>query len=477
MYALQKKINYGGLCKNLPYIFDGVSMKITIVGCGKVGTSIANELNNEGHEIVVVDICREAVTKLSDSLDVLGIEGNGATYDTLNEAGAGTADLVIAATARDEVNLYTCLMAKAVGAKNTIARVRNPEYTDDLFRVKDILGLSMSINPELTAAIEISRLLRFSGALEIDSFSKGAVELIKVQIPQDSIVINKAISKIDILKGKVRICTVERDGEVYIPNGDFVIQGGDRVSIVAKPEIAARFFKRINVIIGRSRDVIILGGGKISYYLAQRLMKSGANVKIIERNPERCEVLSQALHDAVIIHGDCMDQDLLLSEGVEHADAVVALMDYDEENILISMYAKGVSKAKVITKVNNAHFDSIIGRLNLECVINPKNIVGEYIARYIRAVQNSLGSNVETLYRLNEDRVEALEFKVKNTSKAAGIPISQLSLKDDLQIICMTRAGKVILPVGSDIILPDDSVVVITKHKGLSDLDDILNRR
>lgn len=451
-------------------------MKIVIVGCGKVGTSIATELNSEGHDITVVDISREAVTHLSESIDVMGIEGNGATYEVLVEAGAQSADLVIAASARDEVNLYTCLMAKAAGVNHTIARVRNPEYTNDLYRVKDQLGLSMAINPELTAAIEISRLLRFSGAIEIDAFSKGIVELIKVAIPQDSAINNKKISEIDILKGKVRICSVERDGEVYIPGGDFVIQGGDRVSVVSKAEIAAKFFKKINVAIGRSRDVILLGGGKVSFYLAQRLIKSGANVKIIERNAERCNKLAEILPEAVIIHGDCMDQDLLLSEGVEHADGVAALMDYDEENILISLYIKGVSKAKIITKINNSSFDAIIDNLDFDCVINPKNLAGEYIARYIRAMQNSLGSNVETLYRLNEDRVEALEFRAKKTSKIAAIPISQLNLKDNLQIICINRNGKIILPQGSDAVMPDDLVVVITKHKGLSDLDDILSK-
>ena len=420
-------------------------MKIVIVGCGKVGTSIASELNLAGHNIVVIDINRAAVTRLSDSIDGMGIEGNGATYETLSEAGAGDADLVIAVTARDEVNLYTCLMARTCGCPNTIARVRNPEYTNDLFRVKDILGLSMFINPELTAAVEISRLLRFSGALEIDSFSKGMFELIKVGVPKNSPLVDRAISRIDILRGKVRICTVERDNEVYIPNGEFVIRAGDRISIASKPEIAAKFFKKAELNIARSRDVMILGGGKISYYLAQRLLKAGVNVKIIEKNAQRCEELSEMLHDAVIIHGDCMDQDLLLSEGVEHTDGVAALMDYDEENILISMYIKNISKAKAITKVNNAHFDSIIDQIDLECVINPKKIAGEYIARYVRAVQNSLGSN-----------------------------LAELSLKDDLQIICIARKGRIILPVGSDMILPDDSVVIITKHKGLSDLNDIL---
>ncbi len=451
-------------------------MNIVIVGCGKVGTSIANQLNAEGHDIVVVDINHDAVRNLSESIDVMGVEGNGATYDVLVEAGAQTADLVIAAAARDEINLYTCLMAKAAGVKHTIARVRNPEYKNDLYRVKDQLGLSMAINPELTAANEMSRLLRFSGALEIDAFSKGAVELIKVAIPQESIVANKKISQIDILKGKVRICSVERDGEVYIPNGDFIIQGGDRISVVSKAEIAAKFFKKINVAIGRSRDVILLGGGKISFYLAEKLLRSGANVKIIDKNAERCRELSELLPDAVIIHGDCMDQDLLLSEGIEHADGVAALMDYDEENILISLYIKSVSKAKIITKVNNTSFDSILGNLDFDCVIHPKSITGEYIARYIRAMQNSLGSNVETLYRLNEDRVEALEFRVRSSSRVVGTPIQELGLKDNLQIICINRHGKIILPQGSDVIMPDDLVVIITKHKGLSDLDNILAR-
>ncbi len=451
-------------------------MKIVIIGCGKVGTSIARELNTSGHDITVVDNNSAAVRRLSESLDVMGIEGNGATYEALSEAGAETADLVIAATARDEVNLYACLMARAAGVPHTIARVRSPEYTDDLYRVKDQLRLSMSINPELTEAIEISRLLRFSGALEIDSFAKGAVELIKVLVPPNSPLCDKKISQIDTLKGRVRICTVERGNEVYIANGETRIQAGDKASIVAKPEIAAKFFKKSGFNIGRSRDVILLGGGKVSFYLAQRLIKSGANVKIIERNEQRCNLLSSMLHDAMIIHGDCMDQELLLSEGIESADGVAALMDYDEENILISLYIKSVSHAKIITKINNESFDSIISNLGLESVISPKTLTGEYIARYIRAMQNSLGSNVETLYRLHEDRVEALEFRAKSNSRTVDTPLMQLDLKDDLQVICISRGGKIILPQGSDVIKPDDSVVVVTKHKGLSDLNDILRR-
>ena len=351
-------------------------MKIVIVGCGKVGTSIARELISTKHEITVVDINRKAVTRLSETLDVMGVVGNGATFQALADAGAETADLVIAATARDEVNLYACLMARSAGVPHTIARVRSPEYTNDLHRVKDQLGLSMSINPELTEAVEISRLLRFSGALEIDSFAKGAVELIKVLVTGNSNIAGKKISQIDTLRGRVRVCTIERGGEVYIANGETIIRSGDKVSIVAKPEIAAKFFKKANVNIGRSRDVILLGGGKVSFYLAQRLLKAGVGVKIIERNADRCEELASALHEAIIIHGDCMDQELLMSEGIDHADGVAALMDFDEENILISLYIKNVSKAKIITKINNESFDTIIGNLGLECVMNPKTLTG-----------------------------------------------------------------------------------------------------
>ena len=449
-------------------------MRIVIVGCGKVGTSIASQLNAEGHDIVVVDIDRNAVQNLSNSLDVMGLEGILSAYEVLAEAGAEKADLVIAAAALDEVNLYTCLMAIAAGTTHTIARVRNPQYAADIHRVKDTLGLSMAINPELTAAKEMSILLRFSGALEIDTFSRGSVELIKVALPENSSIANKKISQIDILKGKVRICLVERGDEVFIPNGDFVLLGGDRISVASKADVAAKFFKRISVSIGKSRDVILLGGGKISFYLAKNLIASGASVKIIEKNSDRCWELTNILPEAVVIQGDCMDQDLLLSEGVEHADGVAALMDYDEENILISLYIQSVSKAKVITKVNNTSFDSILHGLKIKTIIHPKNLTGEYIASYIRAMQNSLGSNVETLYKLNDDAVEALEFRVRSTSRVTGIPLQELNLKDNLQVISINRHGKIILPQGSDKIMCDDTVVVITKHKGLSDLDDIL---
>ena len=262
-------------------------MRIIIVGCGKVGSSIASELNLEGHEISVVDINHGAVDKLANSLDVLGIEGNGATYDVLIEAGAEYADLLIAATARDEINLYSCLMAKAAGVTHTIARVRNPEYTNDLYRIKEHLGLSMAINPEQTAANEISRLLRFSGALEIDSFSKGVVELIKVTVPQNSSIVGTALSRVDNLRGKVRICTVERGDEMFIPNGDFVINGGDRISVVAKPEIPQN---SLSVSVLQSAEVRML-----SFSAAARF-RSTLQRRLL--NPVRMSKLSRKIPNA-----------------------------------------------------------------------------------------------------------------------------------------------------------------------------------
>ena len=452
-------------------------MKIIVVGCGKVGAALTAQLSQEGHDIAVIDVNNTVVTDISNNYDVLGLVGNGASHSVQLEAGIEKADLLVAATDSDELNLLCCLIAKKAGGCNTVARVRNPVYNSEIDFIKEELGLSLTVNPEFAAATEAARILRFPSAVQIETFAKGRVEIIKVRIPDGSVLDGCPLSQIHKRTGtEVLICTVERGSEVYIANGDTVIQAGDKVTVVAKPEIAARFFKKSNINIGRSRDVILLGGGKVSFYLAQRLLKAGVNVKIIERNVQRCEELAEALHSAMIIHGDCMDQDLLLSEGIDSADGVAALMDYDEENILISLYIKSVSKAKIITKINNESFDNIIGNLGLECVINPKTLTGEYIARYIRAMQNSLGSNVETLYRLHEDRVEALEFRVKNNSKATNIPLAQLDLRSDLQVICISRKGRIILPSGNDTIEPGDSVVVITKHKGLKDLDDIVKR-
>lgn len=451
-------------------------MKIIIVGCGKIGSTIARELNDEGHHIVVIDKNPQAVENLTGSIDIMGITGNGASFEILQEAEIENADLIIAVTGADELNIYCCLLARSAGVRHTIARVRNPEYTNDLPRIKDILGLSLSINPELICAREMDRLLKFPGAIEIDTFAKGIVELIKINVPENSFLSNVQVkSTAHFFKGKVRICTVERNGETFIPNGDFVIHSDDKISLLASSSDATKILKKLSLLSSRSRSVVILGGSKTAFYLADYLIRAGVKVKIIEKNKERCEVLAERLHDAVIINGNCMDLDLMTAEGVENANGIVALMNNDEENILISLYLRKISDAKIITKINNESFGSIVDSLKLDSIINPKRLAGEQIAKYVRSMQNSLGSSVETLYNISENNdVEALEFRVKEESWVTGIPLKDLKLKDNLQIACINRNGRIIRPSGLDTIELHDTVIVVTKYTGLSKLEDIL---
>lgn len=451
-------------------------MDIIIVGCGRVGRSIAEQLNTEGHSITVIDESYEALEKISDSQNVMAIQGNGATYSVLKEAEIEDCDLLIAVTAADELNLYTCLLAKNAGVKSTIARVRNPEYISDVEVVKEDLKLTLAINPEYTCANEIARLVKFPGAIKISSFAKGVIDFIKIRLTEQTPIAGKKVADCaSVLKGAVRIVFVERGGEFYIPNGDFVLQANDMVSFVAPSGAAAKLLKSLGTISNKGRSVFILGGSKIGFYLAKILREAGVYVKIIEKDPRRCEELSEDLDGVMIINADAMDEDLLLSEHIDRADGVVCLMNTDEENLLASLYAKQVNpNAKIVTELGNLKFSSVVDTLPLDSIIRPKQLTGEYIIRYVRGMQNTVGNNVETMYKVNGDRAEALEFVVRERSAAVSVPLSKLNLKSDLQIVCISRGGKVITPGGNDTIEMGDRVIVITKHKGLSDLRDIL---
>ena len=450
-------------------------MKIIIVGCGRVGRTIARQLEKEGHSITVIDTDGEALQAIAGTQNIMALEGNGATFSTLTDAGVADCDLLIAVTALDELNLYACLVGKDAGAPRTIARVRNPEYTNDVPRLKDELKLSLAINPEQTCARELSRLIKFPGAVEIDSFAKGTVDLIKVKIKSDSVLADrKVVDCAGLFKNGLRICTVERDKVCHIPNGDFEFKAGDIISIISESNAAAKLFKNLGVINSKSRHVMILGGSKIAYYLAKSLSEIGIKVKIVESSLERCEDLSDALCNVTVIHGNAMNQELLISEGIEHADAIVALMDTDEENIIVSLFAKDVNPdSKIITEINELSF-SIIESLPLDSVIHPKHLTGQYIIQYVRAMQNSVGSNIETLYNICNEQAEALEFRAREENMAIGVPLAMLGLKDELQIVCINRGGEIIIPTGKDCIELNDSVVIVTKHKGLFDLKDIL---
>ena len=450
-------------------------MQIIIVGCGNVGATLTEQLSQEGHNITVIDREGEKVETVANQYDVMGIVGNGASFSVQNEAGIEHADLLIAVTASDELNLLCCLIAKKAGGCQTIARVRNPIYNKEISYIKEELGLSMIINPEHAAALEISRLLKYPSAIEVDSFAKGRVEILKCKVEADSPLCNCAMYEVSQkLYCDVLVCAVERGEDVYIPNGQFVIREGDIISIVASSKNAIEFFKKIGMGKSRIRNVMVVGGGETSFYLTQMLTAMGMEVTIIEKNKERCNELSELLPKALIIHGDGTERNLLQEEGLDRTHAFVAWTNIDEENVMLSLFARHVSKAKTVTKVHRIAYDEIISQMDLGSVLYPKHITAEYIIRYVRAMQNSIGSNVQTLYRLIEDKVEALEFYVDRNSSIIGMPLKDLKLKKNLLIGCINRRGNIIIPGGNDTIEAGDTVVVVTTNTGFNDLEDIL---
>ena len=450
-------------------------MQIIIVGCGNVGTTIAQQLSKEGHNITVIDMDGHKVEAVANHYDVMGIVGNGASFSVQNEAGIEKADLMIAVTASDELNMLSCLIAKKAGDCSTIARVRNPLYNKEIAFIKEELGLSMVINPEYAAACEIARLLKFPSAIKVDTFAKGRMELLKCKINEGSILHGRPLTYLSSgLHCDVLICTVQRGDEVLIPDGNFELREKDVISVVASPKKANEFFRKIGMATNRIKSCMIIGGGETTYYLAQQLLPMGIEIKIIEQNKERCNELSELLPQALVIHGDGTDRNLLYEEGLPRIHAFVSWTSMDEENIMLSLFAKSVSKAKTITKVHRIDYDEIIENLDLGSVLYPKNITAEYILQYVRARQNSIGSNIETLYQLIEDKVEALEFRVSKQSKLVGVPLKELRLKENLLIAGINRKRMSITPGGQDTIEVGDTVVVVTTNQGFHDLEDIL---
>ena len=451
-------------------------MKIIIIGCGKVGATLAEQLNEEGNNITIVDQDADRVSELTARFDVMGCVGNGATHTVQEEAGIKSADLLIAVTGSDELNLLCCLVAKIAGNCQTIARIKNPDYSSEAPYLRDKLGLAMVINPEDAAAAEIARVLRFPPAIKIDTFAKGRVELLKFRMPDGSRLVGMSVKDVISKLGcDVLVCTVERGDEAFIANGDFVFAEKDIISIIASPKNAAEFFKKIDYQTDAVKDVMVVGGGEIAQYLCRLLRRSGVSVKIIERDRRLCEELCVELPDVSIIHGDASDQSLLLEEGVRGAGAFVALTGLDEENIVLSLFAKSVGCGKVVTKINRIDFDDVIKHLDMDSTIYPKNITADIIIRYVRAMKNSVGSNMETLYNVIKGKVEAAEFTVRAGSPILDIPLMKLSFKPDVLIAALIRDGQVIIPRGADMIREGDRVVVVSRVMALNDISDILN--
>lgn len=451
-------------------------LNIIIVGCGKVGATLVEQLSKEGHDITIIDQNPTKIQEMTGQYDIMGVAGNGASHGIQLEAGIEKADLFIAVTDSDELNLLCCIIAKQVGDDcATIARVRTPDYSMEVGYLREKLGLTMVINPELESARETSRILFLPAALEVNSFAHGQADIIKFKIPENNILNGISIAELgQNITHDVLVCAVERNGEVTIPSGEFQLFANDIVSFVVSRRKVHSFLKNIGIKTKQVKNTLIVGGGRSAYYLTSHLIKMGIDVRIIERNTKRCEELSILLPKATIINGDGGDHDLLNQEQLADVESFVPLTGIDEENIMLTLHARQISNAKVITKINRSIFKNVINSLDLGSVIYPRYITSEAIIAYVRAKKNSMDSNIETLYHMFDHRAEAIEFLVDEPSDVTDVPLMELNLKDHLLICCIYRNGTVIIPGGQDCIRTEDAVMIVTTHTGFRDISDIL---
>ncbi len=454
-------------------------MNIIVVGIGKVGYTVAEQLSQEMHDVTIIDTDEDVINDTLQDIDVIGVIGNGAVSKTLTDAGISECDLLIALTGSDELNILSCLLAKQLGAGSTIARVRNPEYNNDLRLIKDSLGLTMAVNPEKEAAAEIQRILKFPTARNVDIFGHGKVELLSFVANKKCNLCDKAIKdSFSRIKTTALVCAIERGDEVFIPTGDFVIKENDTVAVLTPVKTAPEFFKQIGFRSHHIKNIMIIGGGKIAVYLAKSLNHLNVNATIIEKDLDTALNLSYTLPNINVVHGDGTNRSLLLEEGLKKADAFCCLTGIDEENIVLSLFAKSVNdEIKTITKVNHTLFREVIRTLNIDSVVYPKFTTASIILKHVRSKASHSGvSGVEKLTRIINNKVEAIEFQVSAESQLINRTLQELTLRPNILIGSITRGSEVIIPSGSDILKPGDSVVVVTSTERLTSLDDILQQ-
>lgn len=454
-------------------------MRILVVGDGKVGHTLAEHLTQEEHDVVIIDRDEETLQHCEDTLDVLCVRGNGANAKTLIDAGVDKADIVIAATASDETNMLCCLIAKRLGAVYSIARIRDPEYNESLTLLQRELGIDMAINPERATALEISRLLRFPFASNIESFAKGHVEMVEFRAQEKDSIIGHPLKDLNAhLPGIPRVlyAAIERNGDVIIPNGETVIRPGDRVHVAADMVTITNYFRYMGKNSLRVKNVMLLGGGRISYYLAKMIVPMGIHVSLIEINPQKALALSEALPHVNVILGDGTDQELLEQEGLKQMDAFVALCDRDEENLMTGLFAAKQGVPKVIVKNNRVSYADIISAMGLDSIVSPKSITCANILRYVRARVNGQGASVEKLYRLVNGKAEALEFIARGGDPYIGVPLRSLTVRPNTLVVVIVRGGKIIVPFGNDHIEDGDRVVIMACESGISDLNEVIHR-
>lgn len=451
-------------------------MKIVIIGDGKVGHKLTTQLSEEDYDIVLIDQNEGKLQAALNQLDIFCITGNGADVEVQRQADVPNADLVIACASSDEMNMLSCLLARKIGAKHTIARLRNPIYYRQIDLLKADLHLSMAVNPELAAANEVARILLFPEASKVETFMKGRVELVEMPVREGSQLADLSLAEIyRKYKIKILVCAVKRGNDIYIPDGDFVLRQGDKLHIAAAHEDLKTFFRSLGKKNARVKNVLLCGGGHLCFYLAQQLLQAGMQVKIIEKNEKRCEELCELLPKAMIIHGDAADQDLLLEEGIQSADALVALTGMDEENIIMVLYAKMQGVDKIIAKINSETRAQMVEELGIDSAVSAKSAAANAILNYVKARMNSYSNaNVETMYRLVNGRVEAQEYIIKQECEYTNIPLKDLPTKPNHLIACIGRNRKVIIPNGNDHLEVGDSVIIVTKEHTVRELKDIL---
>lgn len=450
-------------------------MKIVIIGLGTIGKTILKNLSRKGHSITIIDEDKNKIEGLIEKYDISGIVGNGACLDIQREAGVRGADLAIALTNSDELNVFACLVAKKNGVKNTIARVRNPDYRKQIMEMKDELGISMIVNPEQDTAAEIFNLINLPSIAQVEHFAKGRVLLVEIVAEKGCALIGETLITLGKkLNTKVLICAVQRGQNVIIPTGNFVIEEGDRIHLTSDAKSLRDFLAEVNLVKSPLKNIMIVGGSRIAYYLANELSKKKYKIKLIESNRDVAEELASELPRVTVIHGNGTQHELLIEEGIEAMDAFVALTDIDEENMVVTMFANKMKVKKTITQIKSDDLVGMLDELGIENTVSPQNIVANRIISYIRALANTRGSNVLTLYRLVNDQVEALEFYAKKPEPIYDKPLKELKIKENCLVACIIRENEVIIPNGNDTIKLGDNVIVVTTHKNFDDLTDIL---
>lgn len=450
-------------------------MRIVIIGLGTIGTTLLKDLAGQGHDITIIDEDKGRIESLIERYDVSGVVGNGACVDIQKEAGMRGADLAIVLTNSDELNVFACLVAKKVGVKDTIARVRNPLYRKQVMDMQDQLGISMIVNPEWDTANEIVNLISLPSIVQVERFAKGRALLVEIVVKKDCTLVGETLITMGKkLSSKVLVCAAERNGTVCIPDGNFTICEGDRLHISSDASTLRSFLSEVHIVKAPLKNIMIVGGGRTGYYLAAELSRKKCVVKLIEQNQSEAEKLAETLPKVTVICGNGARHEVLLEEGIEAMDAFVALSRIDEENLVLSMFANKMHVKKSITLIRGDDLFDMLGELDIENTVSPKNIVANRIISYVRALENKKGSNVLTLYRLVNNQVEALEFLAKKQEKFYDTPLKELRIKEGCLIACIIRDGEVIIPDGNACIKLGDSVIVVTTHKNFDDLTDIL---